>query len=148
MSSKKFEFKLSKKSIKLNLEIYDVKKITLKFIGEYGKEKIKFNAKVNIKLNPNNINKLIEKVEIVELEVNNHNNHNDDYLFKHNIYTLDTSSSSSSSCSSVSDEEIYNQVKKFVKNIKFIGENNKLASMIFSLEKTNIKKIKLKGKIN
>jgi hypothetical protein len=150
MSTKKFEFKLSKKSIKLNLEIYDVKKITLKFIGVYGKEKINFNAKVNIKLNPNNINKLIEKVEIVELEVNNHNNHNDYNLFKHNIYTLDTSSSSSSSssCSSVSDEEIYNQVKKFVKNIKFIGENNKLSSMIFTLEKTNIKKIKLKGKIN
>jgi hypothetical protein len=141
--SKKFEFKLSKKSIKLNLEIYDVKKITLKFIGIYGREKINFNAKVNIKLNLNNIEKLIEKVEIVELEINNHN---DDNLFKHNIYTLGTSSSSSSS--SVSDEEIYNQVKIFVKNIKFISENKKLLSMIFTLEKTNIKKIKLKGKIN
>lgn len=141
--SKKFEFKLEKKSIKLNLETTDIKKITLKFIGIYGKKKVNFNAKVNIKLNSTNINKLIEMVEIVELNVNNYD---DDNSFKHNVYTLDVSSSSS--CSAVDDDEIYNQVMKFIKNIKFIAENNKLSSIIFTLEKTNIKKIKVKGKIN
>ena len=33
---------------------------------------------------------------------------------------------------------------KFIKNIKFIVENNKLSSVIFCLEKTNIKKLKEK----
>lgn len=143
--SKKIEFKLEKKkSVKLNLETYDIKKIMLKFIGVYGREKTRFNAKVNIKLNYNNIKNLIEKVEIVELEVDKDNYNN--CLFKHHIYTLE---SSSSSCSSIaSDEEIYNHVMKFIKNIKFIVENNKLSSIVFSLEKTNIKKVKVKGKIN
>lgn len=140
--SKKFEFKLEKKSIKLNLETSDIKLIVLKFIGVYGREKTTFNAKVNIKLNSNNIKNLIEKVEIVELEVDNYNNNNS---FKHNVYTLESSSSSSSVAS---DEEIYDQVMKFIKNIKFIAENNKLSSVVFSLEKTNIKKVKVKGKIN
>lgn len=140
--SKKFEFKLEKKSIKLNLETLDIKKIVLKFIGVYGREKVSFNAKVNIKLNFNNIQNLIEKVEIVELEVNNYNNSS----FKHNVYVLESSSSSCSS--SASDEEIYEQVMKFIKNIKFIVENNKLSSIVFSLKNTNIKKVKVKGKIN
>lgn len=37
---------------------------------------------------------------------------------------------------------------KFIKNIKFVIGNGKLSSIIFTLEKTNIKKIKAKGKIN
>ena len=132
----KFEFKLEKKSVKLNLKISDIKKIVLKFIGVYGREKTTFTAKVNIKLNFNGIQNLIETVEIVELEVNKDND--DNCSFKHNIYTLE---SSSSSCSFIaSDEEIYNHVMKFIKNIKFIVENNKLSSIVFSLEKTNIKK--------
>jgi len=142
--SKKFEFKLEKKSVKLNLDISNIKKIVLKFIGIYGREKITFSAKVNIKLNSNNINNLIEKVEIVELEVDNYN----DNSLKRNIYTLSSSSSTSSSQSIASDDEIYDQVMKFIKNIKFIAENNKLSSIVFSLEKTNINKVKVKGKIN
>ena len=142
--SKKFEFKLEKKSVKLNLETSDIKKMVLKFIGVYGREKITFNAKVNIKLNSNNINNLIEKVEIVELEIDNYNNNS----LKRNVYTLDCSSSTSSSQSIASDEEIYDQVMKFIKNIKFIVDNNKLSSIVFSLEKTNINKVKVKGKIN
>jgi len=137
-------FKLEKKSLKINLETSDINKIVLKFIGVYGKEKTIFNTKVNIKLNSNNINNinnLIKKVEIIELNVNNYNYN---YLLKHNIYTLENSSSSSSIAS---DGEIYNQVMKFIKNIKFIAENNKL-SCVFSLKKTNIKKVKVKGKIN
>jgi hypothetical protein len=143
---KKFEFKLEKKSVKLNLETSNVKKIVLKFIGVYGREKITFSTKVNIKLNSNNINNinnLIEKVEIVELDVDNYNNNS----LKRNVYTLDSSSSTSSQ-SVASDEEIYDQVMKFIKNIKFIADNNKLSSVVFSLEKTNIKKVKVKGKIN
>lgn len=139
--SNKFEFKLEKKSVNINLETSDIKKIALKFIGIYGKERIAFNGKVNIKLNSNNIKNLIEKVKIVELEIDNYNNNS----LKHNVYTLE---SSSSSCSVTSDEEIYNQVMKFIKNIKFITENNKLSSVVFTLEKTNIKKVKGKGKIN
>ena len=143
--SKRFEFKLEKKkSVKLNLETYNIEKIVLKFIGVYGREKTTFNAKVNIKFNFNNIKNLIKKVEIVELEVDKDNYSNSS--FKHNIYTLE---SSSSSCSSIAlDEEIYNHVQKFIKNIKFIVKNNKLSSIVFSLEKTNIKKLKVKGKIN
>lgn len=143
--SKKFKFKLEKKSVKLNLETLDIKKIVLKFIGVYGREKVSFNAKVNIKLNLNDIQNLIEKLEIVELEVDKDNYNN--CSFKHNVYTLESLLSSSSS-SVVSDEEIYNHVMKFIKNIKFIVENNKLSSIVFSLEKTNIKKVKVKGKIN
>ena len=142
--SKKFEFKLEKKSVKLNLETSNIKKIVLKFIGVYGREKIIFSTKVNIKLNSNNINNLIERIEIVELEVDKYN----DNSLKHNIYTLDSSSSTSSSYSIITEEEIYDQVMKFIKNIKFIAENNKLSSIVFSLEKTNINKVKVKGKIN
>lgn len=140
--SKKFVFKLQNKSVQLDLLSSDIKKITLKFIGFY-KKKIRFNAKVYIKLNPCNVNKLIEKVEIIELEINK----NDDNSFKYNIYTLDCFSSSSS-LSSVSDDKIYNQVIKFIKNIKFIIKDQQLTRMVFTLEKTDITKIKAKGIIH
>ena len=145
--SKKFEFKLEKKSVKLNLKIFDIKKITLKLIGIYGGKQINFNAKVNIKLN-SDIDNLINKVEIVEIDV--YNSLNDDCSFcSNNIYNLSSDSSTSSSSSmSDRDEKIYKQVNKFIKNIKFITNNGKLTNIVFSLKKTNIKKLKVSGKLS
>lgn len=139
---KKFVFKLDTKSIKLNLNHFDYKKITLKFIGIYNK--IKFNSKVIIILK----NNFIEKINIVELDIDEScYDEYSNYNF-HSIYKSPIDLSLSSCFSNVYNEEIYNQVMKFIKNIKLVVEKNKLTSIIFSLKKTNIKKIKIKGKIN
>lgn len=155
--SKKFEFKLSKKSIKLNLEISSIKKITLKFVGIYGNEKIKFNSRVNVKFNLST--QKIKKINIVELEFDKFDKfdkfskcdkYNDetysDYSWR-SIYLLPNDSCDSSSHSSIVDNEIYEHVLQFIKNIKLVINENKISSLIFNVKNTNIKKMKIKGKI-
>lgn len=139
--SKKFEFKLEKKSVKLNVDT-KVKKLVLKFIGLYGNKKTKFSAGVSVKFDED---EKIKKINISDLDVNNcsdehsKNKHLTSYL----IYS---SSSSSSSC--YSNTNIYDEIKSFINSIKFVSDNEKLSSVIFSLKNTNIRKIKVKGKLN
>lgn len=150
--SKKFEFKLTNKSVKLNLKSLEIKKLVLKFIGIYGTKKIKFYAKINIIFNTGNINgtNAIKNINIEELkiddipdEINSKCGYNDFYVL-HSL-SLESSSSSDSSC--ISSSEIYNNILLFIKNIKLSMNDNKLESVNFSLKNTNIKKIKVKGKI-
>lgn len=148
--SSRFEFKLKKnKETNLNLNNIsnDLKKITMKFIGLYGNSKTKFSSKVVIELDNKNKN-LIKSVNIEELEVNESCDHHSDYVFQ-NVYTLcEYSTYSSSSCSSVSSKDVYDEVMKFLKGIKLITNNNKLSGITFSLKNSQIKKIKVKGKLN
>lgn len=143
--SKSFEFKLKKKSVKLNLETKNFNKITLKFCGIYGCDKTVFTAKVCIKLDPKNTKKIIKSVDIVDIEVNKCEYDELSHYSYRDIYRLPIDTSSSSS---ICDDVIYDEVMCFIKNIKFLIENNKLCSMIFTLKNTDIRKIKVKGKIN
>ena len=58
--------------------------------------------------------------------------------------------SSSSSCSSQDKlyQRIYDELMCFLKNIKLQMNGTKCESMTFCLNKTNINKMKIKGKIN
>lgn len=149
--SKKFKFKLQSKRAKLNLKSNEVKKIVLKFIGIYGSKKIKFYTKISIKLNciANILNGMdvVKNINIEELKIDEALNEKNSECRYNNYYTLCTSSDSSSDSSCISSSEIYNSVMSFIKNIKFTASKNKLENAIFSLKNTNIKKIKVKGKI-
>lgn len=143
--SKKFKFKLEKKSVKLNIRSI-VEKLTLKFIGLYGNKKIKFTTSVSIKFDQSG---KIKKINISELDTDifSDNNSKNKYLKSYLLCPSNSSNSSSSSSCSYSSN-IYNEIKSFINNIKIISDNEKLSSIIFSLKNTNIKKIKVKGKLN
>lgn len=147
--SKKFEFKLTNKSVKLNLKSFKIKKLVLKFIGIYGNKKIKFYAKINIRFNidTNNINNAIKNINIEELKIDDTQDEKISKCKYNDFYVLCSSSSSSSDSSCISSSEIYNNILLFIKNIKLSMNDNKLESVIFTLKNTNIKKIKVKGKI-
>lgn len=140
--SKNFEFELKKNGVKLNMKNLNFRKIKLKFVGTYGSQKTVFNAKVCITLNPDNFKKLIKNISIDDIHIKK--SIYDEYSSISNIYCLPVDQSSST-CTY--DEEIYDEVMSFIKNIKFIIDNDKLTHMIFSLKNSNIKKIKLKGKL-
>jgi hypothetical protein len=147
--SKKFEFKLTNKSVKLNLKSFEMKKLVLKFIGIHGTKKTKFYAKINIRFNSdiNNINNAIKNINIEELKIDDIQDEKISKCKYNYFYVLCSSSSSSSDSSCISSSEIYNNIMLFIKNIKLSMNDNKLESVIFSLKNTNIKKIKVKGKI-
>jgi hypothetical protein len=138
---KKFKFKLEKKSVKLKVEKI-VKKLTLKFIGLYGNKKMKFTSCVSIKFKKDG---KIKKIYITDLDVNDCSS--DQSKNEHmKSYLICSSKSSTSSYSSHSN--IYDEIKSFINGIKFLSIDNKLSSIIFSLKNTNIRKIKVKGKLN
>lgn len=146
---KKFEFKLKNKKIKLNFKSAKIDKILMKFVGIYGNKKIDFKAKINIKFK-NNLNEVnpIKKIKIEELKIDNLYDEKNSKCNYSDFYNFSSSSSSSSS-SNDNSSKIYNDVLLFIKNIKLLinTENNNLEAIIFSLANTNIKKIKVKGKI-
>lgn len=144
--SKKFEFKLTNKSVKLNLKSFEIKKLVLKFIGIYGTKKIKFYAKINIRFNTYNINNAIKNINIEELKIDDIQDEKISKCKYNDFYVL-CSASSSSDSSCISSSEIYNNILLFIKNIKLYMNDNKLESVIFTLKNTNIKKTKVKGKI-
>ncbi len=141
------EFKLkieSKKNAKLHIEELNLKKLFFKVKG-ITKDNTKFYANITVKF-CNDSNKIIvKKINITHLEVLDLSDESS-YIACRNIYTLNNITSSS--CSSSNDTtNVYNQLKLFTKNIKLITKNNSVEYIIFSLNNTHIKKMKLKGKL-
>lgn len=146
------EFKLKlKKDIKINIEPLKLKKIILKIKGINKINEI-FVAYITIKFEIKHNKIVVKKINISKLEIENSS---DDfsYIKYRNIYKINISNSSSSSSSSSSLKNanltnIYNNLIKFTKNIKLSTDDNKVNGLFFSLKNTNIKKMKLRGKIN
>ena len=148
-----FKFKISRdKNVKLNIEHFNLNYLKLKVKG-INKQKNKFNAQITIKFKNVSNTIVVEKINISKIEIENSSEENS-YLQYRSIYKpfhLPSSSSCSSSYSSSSsceNEELYKQLKIFAKNIKLLTKNNKVDYLLFSLQETNIKKMKLRGKIN
>ena len=150
--SRNFKIKI-KKDYTLNIEEIKIENIILKIKGKNNKGEI-FNANIIISFS-NKSNKIkIKKINIskLEIEYSSDDNSFDEYR---NIYTehFQNILSYSSSLSSYNNndknmKEIYNQLVIFIKNIKLSIENYKVNSIHFTLKNTNIKKIKLRGKVN
>jgi hypothetical protein len=147
-----FKFKLNKdKNVKLNIEHFNLNKLKLKVRG-ISKQNKKFSAYITIKFNDVSNKIVVEKINISHLEIENSSEENS-YLQYRSIYkpfhlpSSSCSSSSSSSSSSCENEELYRQLKTFTKNIKLLTKNNKVDYILFSLHDTNIKKMKLRGKL-
>lgn len=145
-----FKFKLNKdKNVKLNIEHFNLNKLKLKVRG-INKQNNKFSAYITIKFNNVSNKIVVEKINISHLEIENSSEENS-YLQYRSIYKPFHLPSSSSSCSSSSssceNDEIYKQLKIFAKNIKLFTKNNKVEYILFSLHDTNIKKMKLRGKL-
>lgn len=148
-----FKFKISRdKNVKLNIEHLNLNVLKLKVKG-INKQKNKFNAYITIKFKNVSNTIVVEKINISKLEIENSSEENS-YLEYRSIYkpfhlpSSSSCSSSSSSSSSCENDELYKQLKIFAKNIKLLTKNNKVDYLLFSLHDTNIKKMKLRGKIN
>lgn len=145
--STEFKFKLNKdKNVKLNIENFKLNLLKLKLKG-ITKHNLKFNAHITIKFNNVSNKIVVEKINISHLEIDNSSEDNSYHQYR-SIYKPFRLSSSSSSSSSCDNQELYNQLKIFSKNIKLLTINNKVDYILFSLHNTNIKKMKLRGKIN
>lgn len=144
-----FKFKINKeKNIKLNIKQFNLSVLKLKVKG-IDSNKNKFSAHITIKFNNVSNKIVVKKIIISQLEIENSSEENS-YVQYRNIYTHNilSSSSSSSSSSSCKNNKVYNQIYLFAKNIKLFTQNDKVDYMIFSLKNTNIKKMKIRGKIN
>lgn len=144
--SKEFKIEI-KDDVKLNIDCLKLDKIFLKLKGKNKNKKI-FNANIIIYLDKKSNKISIGEYKICKLEIEN--SEESSYDEYRNIYNNSCSFLSSSSCSSSNDnlKKIYKELNKFVKNIKFTSENNKVCSINFSLKNTHIKKMKLRGKLN
>ncbi len=147
------EFKIQIKSdIKLNIEPIKLNKLYLKLKAKNNKGEI-YNANISISLNYKSNKLIVEDINISKLELDNSSEDELSYNKYRNIYkdcfkSLSSSDSSSSSSSEEDLKNMYKQLNKFAKNIKFNYENNKVNSIYFTLKDTNINKMKLRGKLN
>jgi hypothetical protein len=153
-----FKLKLSKnKNGLVNSKQCEPFKVVMKLKGIYKKNK--FSAKVSFKVSVNSNNVQIKDLKIDDVVVKSKCCNKDEYWMSEfnidDIYNVDLnlsgSCSNSSSCSSSSDESldsvVYEQIKKFVRNINLSVSNNCVNSMQLSVTNTGICKMKVKGKI-
>jgi len=141
-----FKFKINRdKNVELNIEDLNLNYLKLKVKG-INKQKNKFNAQITIKFKNVSNTIIVEKINISKIE---NSSEEDSCLQYHSIYKPFhlPSSSCSTSSSSCENEELYKQLKIFAKNIKVLAKNNKVDYLLFSLQETNIKKMKLRGKL-
>ncbi len=154
MSEFKLKLYQNKNSV-VNSKQCEPFKVVMKLKGIY--KKYKFSAKVSFKVSINS-----NKVQIKDLKIDDivakskskYCNKDNYWMSDYNIddiYNLHlSSSSSSSSCSKSSNESIdamiYEQIKKFVKNINLNVSNNCVNSLLFTITNTKISKMKVKGK--
>ncbi len=148
-TSKEFKIKIIN-DIKLNIDSIKLNKLYLKIKGKNNKKEI-FNANVTILLTVKSNKVVVEDTIISKLELDNSSDELS-YNKYRNIYNHSFESLLSSSSSSSSNEQelknIYKQISIFVENIKFYNENNKVNAIYFTLKNSNIKKMKLRGKLN
>lgn len=147
--SKEFKFKLEKNTIKLNPKTTNLKNLTLKLKGQYGKNKIIFSSYISIKFDTKDIT-LIKNIKVKKLDIIDSSEEYSDTI-NYGIYNInieDIFSSDEHECAKKYSSEIYDQLILFIKNIKIFEKNNKICLLIFNLKKTEINKMKIRGKIN
>jgi len=143
--SKEFKIKI-KNNVKIKIESSKLEKMILKIKGKNDKNEI-FVAHIKIKFN-NKLNILsIKKINISKLEIENSLDEFS-YTKYRNIYNININSLMTYSSNDENINDIYNQLIIFTKNIKLLIKNNKCNRLFLTLKNTNIKKIKLRGKIN
>ena len=150
----KFYLKLDKKNNGI-IRANGMKEITCKIKGIYSNKKIKFGAKIFISFKISN-----DKIEIKEIVIKNlkiYEDLSDNYNLRfNNFYKIDypkflsSSSSSSSSDLNIDERKIYNELNKFVRNMKISvikGTRGFIQSLTMSLDETKFTKMKIKGKV-
>jgi hypothetical protein len=146
--SNEFKIKIKTKTGTIvNIDYIKFNKLFLKIKGKNNKGEI-FNSKIIISLSKKFNKIIIGDFSISELEIINSFEELSYNEFR-KIYSnnLPSLSSSSSLSEKQNLKNIYKELNIFVKNIKFNTENNKINSIYFTLNNTNIQKIKLRGKI-
>jgi len=144
--SKEFKLKI-KSDAKLHIGTINFSKLILKIKGKTNRGEI-FNANISILIKNKQGKMSIEKITISKLEIESSSDNLSLNEYR-DIYNINSSFDSCSSSSSSSDDlnDLYEQLNIFAKNIKF-SSDNKGNYINFTLDNSNIKKMKLRGKLN
>ena len=117
--------------------------IKLKTKGLYLGEKFNCNIKLVVRVKKNKI--FIEDINIIDIETSSSDTYELTDIYKierDNISFVDNLISGY-------QDKVYNQIRIFIKHIKFnLDENDYINSIVFSLKHTDIHKMNLKGKID
>lgn len=140
----KFKIKLREKNKKYYVKIKNSKSFNMKIKikGIYLGKKFKSNIKLTVCSKKNKI--YIDDIKIKDIVLNDSSSSSCDL---EDIYKIEKDNISFvNSLLFDNQEQIYCEIKNFVKHIKLIlNKKNNIEKIVFSLKNTNIDKINLKG---